>query len=288
MACSRAQAWQFAKGGARMNSSSIRSLLFSGAALLALFASGATLAQQTKVSEAQAPVTVTAPAWQKGDYWAKVDQTLLMDFGDLAHFRDADAKLGPPAAGEDRVVFMGDSITQGWHLDASFPGKPYVNRGISGQSSSQMVLRFRQDVIDLKPQVVLILAGTNDFAENTGPATDEQVEGNLKSMADLASANGIRVVLCSVLPAIHYWWHPELANPAARIAALNQWMKAYAAEKGYGYVDYYSAMKDADDGLPKKLSPDGVHPSPEGYAVMAPLAESAIEKALKGNGKPTT
>ena len=267
-----------------MNSKKLRSFVLSVVGPSVLFGTGAVMAQQTKAPEAQGPVMVTAPAWQKGDYWAKVDRTLLMDFGDLAHFRDADAKLGPPAAGEERVVFMGDSITQGWRLEESFPGKPYVNRGISGQSSSQMVLRFRQDVIDLKPKVVLILAGTNDFAENTGPVTDEQVEGNLESMADLATANRIRVVLCSVLPAIHYWWHPELANPASRIAALNRWMKAYAAEKGYIYVDYYSAMKDAEDGLPKKLSPDGVHPSPDGYAVMAPLAEAGIEKALKRRG----
>lgn len=259
----------------------IRSLLFF-IGVLGLWAAAAAMAQQPKAPEAQGPVTVTAPAWQEGDYWAKVDQRLLMDFGDLAHFHDADVKLGAPAAGEQRVVFMGDSITQGWHLEESFPGKPYVNRGISGQSSSQMVLRFRQDVIDLKPKVVVILAGTNDFAENTGPTTDEQVEGNVMSMADLASANGIGVVLCSVLPAIHYWWHPELANPALRIAALNQWMKGYAAEKGYAYVDYYSAMKDAESGLPKNLSRDGVHPLPAGYAVMAPLAEAGIEKALKG------
>lgn len=271
-----------------MNSITTHRFLFLIAVLPALFVPPVLRAQETKAvskaAEAQAPVLVTAPAWQKGDYWTKFDHQLLVDFADLSHFRDADVKLGPPAAGENRVVFMGDSITQGWRLEEFFPGKPYVNRGISGQSSSQMLLRFRQDVIDLKPKVVLILAGTNDFAENTGPATDEQVEGNLKSMADLAAANGIRVVLCSVLPAIHYWWHPELENPAPRIAALNQWIKVYAAKKGYVYVDYYSAMKDADGGLPKKLSPDGVHPSPEGYAVMAPLAEAGIERALKGRG----
>ena len=272
-----------------MNSMKNRSFFFFGAGILAFLISPALImAQQTKAPAAQGPVTVTGPAWQKGDYWVKVDQMLLMDFGDLAHFDDADVKLGPPAAGEQRVVFMGDSITQGWHLEEFFPGRPYVNRGISGQSSSQMLLRLRQDVIDLKPKVVLILAGTNDFAENTGPVTDEQVEGNQKSMADLATANGIRVVMCSVLPAIHYWWHPELENPAPRIAKLNEWMKAYAAEKGYVYVDYYSAMKDADGGLPKKSSPDGVHPSPDGYAEMAPLAEAGIESALKakdGEGK---
>ncbi len=208
------------------------------------------------------------------------EHQLLVDFANLARFKDANLKLGPPAAGENRVVFMGDSITQGWKLQESFPGKPYVNRGISGQTSSQMLLRFRQDVIDLQPKVVVILAGTNDFAENTGPVTLEQVEGNLMSMVQLANANGIRVVLCSVLPAVAFPWHPGL-SPAPRIARFNKWLRSYAADKGYVYVDYYSAMTDAAGGLTKKLSPDGVHPSAAGYAIMAPLAESGIEKALR-------
>ena len=266
-----------------MNRMKLRSFLFLPAALAAMFVPALLTAQkpQTAPETRGTPLTVTAPSWQKGDYWANFDHRLLVDFGDLAHFHDADQKLGPAAAGEDRVVFMGDSITEGWNLEESFPGKPYINRGISGQTSSQMLLRFRQDVIDLKPKVVVILAGTNDIAENTGPVTLEQVEGNLMSMAQLATANHIRVVLCSVLPSVHYWWHPELKDPAPRIVALNKWIKAYAAEKGYVYVDYYSAMADAAGGLPKKLSPDGVHPSAAGHAVMAPLAESGIEKALK-------
>lgn len=226
-------------------------------------------------------MTVTAPAWQNGPYWATVDHQLLLDFANLARFHDADLELSPPATGQDRVVFMGDSITEGWNLETSFPGRPYINRGISGQTSSQMLLRFRQDVIDLQPKVVLILAGTNDLAENTGPVTLEQVEGNLMSMAQLARANRIRVVLCSVLPTIHYWWHPELSDPTPRIAALNKWMESYASKRRYLYVDYYSAMKDPAGGLPKNLSKDGVHPSPAGYAVMAPLAQSGIEKAMK-------
>jgi lysophospholipase L1-like esterase len=253
------------------------------AACAALFIPAPLAAQKSAEAPAakESPVEVAAPAWQKGDYWAKFDHQLLVDFANLARFHDDDQKLGPPAAGEDRVVFMGDSITEGWNLQDSFPGKPYVNRGISGQSSSQMLLRFRQDVIDLQPKVVVILAGTNDLAENTGPVTPEQVEGNLASMAELATANGIRVVMCSVLPSVHYWWHADLENPAPRIVALNKWIKAYAAEKGYVYVDYYSAMADAAGGLPKKLSPDGVHPSADGHAIMAPLAEAGIEKALK-------
>ena len=202
-----------------------------------------------------------------------------MDFGWLAHFKEANAMLAAPKPGENRVVFMGDSITQGWKLDESFPGKTYINRGISGQTTPQMLVRFRQDVIDLKPKVVVILAGINDIAGNTGPMTLEQTEGNIASMAELARANGIRVVLCSVLPAFDFPWAPGL-TPAPKVVEVNTWMKQYAADKGDVYVDYYSAMKDERGGLPPTLSTDGVHPLPAGYAIMAPLAEAGIEKAL--------
>jgi lysophospholipase L1-like esterase len=177
---------------------------------------------------------------------------------------------------------MGDSITEGWHfdgLDGSFPGKPYINRGISGQTTPQMVLRFRQDVIDLKPKVAVIFAGINDIAGNTGPMTLEQTEGNLASMAELAAANHIRVVMCSVTPAFDFPWSPGM-TPAPKVLALNAWIKAYAAQKGYVYVDFHTAMKDSRDGLPPNLSADGVHPLPAGYAEMAPLVEAGIEKAL--------
>ena len=254
------------------------------------FVISAALGQEpANVPETKAPApTQTAPATTPepkpvmhpdNDYWRKHDQLLMTDFGWLAKFKEADVKLGPPAAGENRVVFMGDSITEGWHLDESFPGKPYINRGISGQTTPQMVLRFRQDVIALQPKVVVILAGTNDIAGNTGPETLEQIEDNLASMADLAHANGIRVVLCSILPAFDYWWAPGL-TPAPKIDAVNTWMKAYAVDHGYVYVDFHSAMKDERDGLPKSLSPDGVHPAPAGHAVMAPLVEAGIAKAL--------
>jgi len=178
---------------------------------------------------------------------------------------------------------MGDSITEGWHFtgaDGFFNGEPYINRGISGQTTPQMLVRFRQDVIALKPKVVVILAGTNDIAGNTGPMTIEQTEDNLASMADLAVANHIRVVLCSVLPAFDYPWKRGL-EPAPKILAINAWMKALAAAKNYVYVDYHSAMRDEHDGLPPALSHDGVHPLPAGYAVMKPLVEAGIEKALK-------
>jgi lysophospholipase L1-like esterase len=224
----------------------------------------------------------TAPLHPDNDYWRQHDRQLLTDFPDLARFRDENTGIGAPAPGENRVVFMGDSITQGWHIDQSFPGKPYVNRGIGGQTTPQMVLRFRQDVIALLPKVVVILAGTNDIAGNTGPENLSQIEDNLASMADLAHTNGIGVVLCSVLPAFDYPWQPGL-TPAPKIDELNTWIRRYAGDKGYVYVDYHSAMKDGRDGLPSNLSKDGVHPLPGGYAVMAPLAQAGIEKALQGS-----
>jgi lysophospholipase L1-like esterase len=220
------------------------------------------------------------PAEHTGEYWTKHDRELTVDFGDLERYKAADEALGMPAAGVRRVVFMGDSITDAWKIEDSFPGKPYVNRGISGETTPQMLVRFRQDVIDLEPSVVVMLAGTNDIAGNTGPMTLEQTEENLASMADLATANGIKVVLCSILPAFDYPWSPGL-EPAPKIATLNQWIKSYAARKGYIYVDYYSAMKDDRGGLPPALSKDGVHPLPAGYAIMAPLVEAGIEQALK-------
>src|SRR5580692_794054 len=231
-----------------------------------------------------APVqTQNPPAPPPMSAWERAHQEQLRnDWPWLARFKEDDLKLPAPAPGETRVVFMGDSITEGWHFDkpeGSFPGKPYINRGISGQTSPQMVLRFRQDVIELQPKVVVILAGTNDIAGNTGPMTLEQTEDNLASMADLATANRIRVVLCSVLPAYDFGWHPGL-EPAPKIVVLNAWIKSYAAEKGYVYVDYHSAMKDQRDGLPANLSKDGVHPLPAGYAVMAPLVEAGIKSAL--------
>ncbi len=250
-------------------------------ALVGLLSTAALAAQapaaptETKAAPAQAAPPVSA--WQR-----EFDARMLTDFGWLNRFKEADLALGLPAKGEDRVVFMGDSITEGWHFDgpdAAFKGKPYINRGISGQTTPQMLVRFRQDVIDLKPKVVVILAGINDVAGNTGPMTLEETEGNLASMAELAAANDIRVVMCSVLPAFDFPWRPGM-TPAPKVVALNEWIKAYAAEKGHVYVDYYSAMKDERGGLPAKLSADGVHPLPAGYAIMQPLVEAGIEKAL--------
>jgi len=267
---------------ALMDKTRVRASVLTAVTLTALFAAAALDAQRTE-EPASMPETKAPPAMPthpNSAYWIEHDKQLAVDFGGLERYKEADVRLGAPAAGEDRVVFMGDSITDAWKLEQSFPGKPYVNRGISGQTTPQMLVRFRQDVIDLKPKAVIILAGTNDIAGNTGPMTLEETENNIASMADLATANGIGVVICSVLPAYDYSWAPGL-EPAAKIAEVNEWLKKYTAEKGYVYVDYYSAMKDAHGGLPPNLSHDGVHPLPAGYAVMAPLAEAGIEKALK-------
>jgi len=206
----------------------------------------------------------------------------LADWPRLARYRQANAELGSPKPGEQRVVFYGNSITDSWarYFDAQFPGKPYVGRGISGQTTPQLLVRFRQDVIELKPAAVVILAGTNDIAGNTGPSTQAMIEANFASMVELAKANGIRVVLASVLPAFDYPWRPGV-EPAAKIVALNEWLKRYAAEHDVVYLDYWSAMADARQGLRAELSSDGVHPNERGYQLMAPLAERAIAQALR-------
>lgn len=258
----------------------IRATWLVSATLVGLFAIAMPPAQEEPASAPETKAPAPIAPHPNSAYWTEHDRQLLVDFGGLERYKEADVQLGPPAAGENRVVFMGDSITDGWKLEQSFPGKPYVNRGISGQTTPQMLVRFREDVIDLQPKVVVILAGTNDIAGNTGPMTLEETEANIASMADLATANGIRIVLCSVLPAFDYAWAPGL-EPAPKIAEVNDWLKKHAADKGYVYVDYYSAMKDARGGLPPNLSHDGVHPLPAGYAIMAPLAQAGIEKALK-------
>ena len=208
--------------------------------------------------------------------------TPQQDWPNLAKYREANAQLPPPARGENRVVFYGNSITEGWaqYFPKMFPGKPYIGRGISGQTTPQMLVRFRQDVVALKPKVVVILAGTNDIAGNTGPSTIEMIEDNLASMTEIAKANGIRVVLSSVLPVYDYAWRPGL-EPAPKIMALNKWMKDYAARTGSVYLDYHTPMADARQGMRADLTNDGVHPTEAGYRVMAPLAEKAIAQALR-------
>jgi len=203
------------------------------------------------------------------------------DWPNLNRFRAENTALGLPVNGESRVVFLGNSITQGW-IEARpefFAKRPYINRGISGQTTPQMLIRFRQDVIALQPKVVVILAGTNDIAGNTGPSTLEMIEDNLASMSELASANGIQVVLSSVLPVYDYPWKPGL-KPAEKIVTLNAWIKQYCAKKGFIYLDYFSSMVDERNGMKAALTKDGVHANLEGYKVMEPLVEAAIRKAL--------
>jgi lysophospholipase L1-like esterase len=203
------------------------------------------------------------------------------DWPNLARFHDENAKLGMPAPGEKRVIFMGNSITQGWS-DFSpefFAGRPYINRGISGQTTPQMLIRFRADVIALKPVVVVILAGTNDIAGNTGPSTLEMIIDNIASMAELAKSNDIKVIICSVLPAFDYPWKPGL-NPNEKIPALNNMLKKYADDNGFIYLDYFAAMVDDRKGMRAELTYDGVHPNLAGYKVMEPMVEAAIEKAI--------
>lgn len=210
-------------------------------------------------------------------------ENMLQDWPDFARYRAENAALPAPAVTENRVVFMGDSITDGWgHGSAFFPGKPYINRGISGQTTPQMLVRFRADVIALQPKVVVILAGTNDIAGNTGPSTPQMIEDNLMSMTQLAQANHIRVVLASILPAADYPWKPGI-DPVAEIRAVNTWMRDYSVRSGAVYLDYYSAMATPEGAMKDGLSKEGVHPTPAGYAVMAPLAEKAIDQALMEN-----
>jgi lysophospholipase L1-like esterase len=213
---------------------------------------------------------------------AQPQDRVRTDWAYLERYRAENAALKPPAAGENRVVFMGNSITEGWakYFPAMFPSKPYIGRGISGQTTPQMLVRFRQDVIALNPRVVVLLAGTNDIAGNTGPSTLEMIEDNITSMAELARANGIAVVLCSVLPAHDFAWKKGLA-PAQKIVALNAWIKRYAASHGAAYVDYHSALADERQGLKAAFSPDGVHPNEAGYRIMAPLVEKGITEALR-------
>jgi lysophospholipase L1-like esterase len=210
-------------------------------------------------------------------------QKTLQDWPNLSRYRADNATIQPPKAGEHRVVFMGDSITDSWGRQHGqfFPGKPYINRGISGQTTPQMLIRFRPDVIALKPRAVVILAGTNDIAGNTGPMTLEDIQGNLQSMAELAKANGIRVVLASVLPTSDYIRQQTDRRPNETIRALNDWIKAYAGKNGHVYLDYYSAMLDDSGVLKKELTYDGLHPNAAGYEVMAPLAEKAVAQALR-------
>jgi lysophospholipase L1-like esterase len=262
--------------------------------LLVVLATAAALLLQSGSLSAQQGLGGAAPAMpanilQCADVSAALlavanQDTRLRDWANLGRYREANRSAKPV------VVFMGDSITDFWQQErfgGFFPGKNYADRGISAQTTPQMLLRFRPDVVALKPRAVVILAGTNDIAGNTGPMTDEDIQGNLASMSELAKASGIRVVLASILPVSAY----HVANPSvvpqttrrpmARIKAINDWMKSYAAANQHVYLDYFSAMVDNTGMLKSELSADDLHPNAAGYKVMGPLAEAAIAQALK-------
>jgi lysophospholipase L1-like esterase len=238
---------------------------------------------------AQTPVLQNAI--EQRDHWRGNRVGVYMnDFGERGRYRRANAALKAPAPGERRVVFLGDSITDLWALETAFPGKPYVNRGISGQTTAQMLVRFRQDVLDLKPKAVVLLAGTNDIAGNSGPVTDDEIEGNYSTMAELCRAHGIALVLASIVPVHNYTPQSQLAfalRPPDRIAALNRWLKAAAAAGGHVYLDYFTAMVDDHGLLRRELAEDGLHPNQAGYAIMARLAGAAIAKALAAPTRST-
>lgn len=210
-------------------------------------------------------------------------QRVLQDWPNLGRYSADNAKVPPPAPGEERVVFMGDSITDSWgrRYGKFFEGKPYVNRGISGQTTPQMLVRFRPDVLAHKPKAVVFLAGTNDIAGNTGPMTLEQIQGNLQSMAELARANGVRVVMASVLPVCDTIRVQTERRPMEKIKALNEWIRQYTQQTGAVYLDYFSAMLDESGVLKRELTYDCLHPNDAGYEVMGPLAAKAIAEALR-------
>jgi lysophospholipase L1-like esterase len=237
-------------------------------------------------SHSEPPVGIdellTAPPASLSPEQVAALQSRLADFAQLTHYRADDERLSRARTAAPRVVFLGDSITDNWSSSAgtTFPwGKAYINRGISGQTTAQMLLRFRQDVIDLHPATVLILAGTNDIAGNTGASTLPMIEDNLRSMTELAKSNHIRVILASLLPVSDYPWRTGL-RPAAKVRSLNAWIKRYAGSAGATYLDFYSALTNADGGMDATLAADGVHPTDAGYAVMTPLAQRAIDETL--------
>jgi lysophospholipase L1-like esterase len=246
------------------------------------------MAQSSTPVPAQ-PAAATDPCAEINAQFTRAD-TKLKDWPALSRYRDLNTATALPAKGEQRVVFLGDSITDSWDdpkYGGFFPGKPYINRGISGQTTPQMLIRFRPDVIALKPKVVVILAGTNDLAGNTGPTTLAAIQDNFTSIAELARLNKIEIVFASILPISDYEIRDgkpivqSVRRPPEQIKALNEWMKKYAADHKLTYLDYYSAMVDDKGFLKDELSNDGLHPNDKGYAVMAPLAVEAIGRALK-------
>ena len=231
------------------------------------------------LSEEKTEALKNKEAW---DNLAKYyDEKLHKDWASLARYEDDNARLGAPAPGEQRVIFMGDSITDSWINDDPdfFKTNKYVDRGIGGQTTPQMLVRFREDVVNLHPQVVIILAGINDIAENTGPSKIENVAGNIFTMCEVATVHGCKPILCSVLPTTGFPWHAGL-DPIPLISKLNALLQDYARARNLAYVDYYSALVAGDKGMPKDRARDGLHPNLAGYKVMEPLAKAAIDKTL--------
>jgi len=240
-----------------------------GATLAALLLSGSLLAGQTPDNSARI---------QELEHEVEAARHRLMDWAGLTRYGSDDTEVPPPKPDENRVVFLGDDLTEKWE-GPFFPGKPYINRGIERQTTPQMLVRFQQDVVGLHPKVVVIQGGSNDLAGFTGPATEATIGQNLTSMTQLAKANGIRVVLSSVTPVCNCYTNQTARRPQGKIIGLNGWIKRYAASSGAAYLDYYSALASGRD-FKKDLTADGLHPNETGYRVMAPLAEEAISKAL--------
>jgi lysophospholipase L1-like esterase len=251
-------------------------------AILLILGSAFAQAQNNPQDGKQAPVVRQKPTPEQMEAFRKsMEEQMRNDWANLARYKADNAKIGLPGAGEDRVIFMGNSITDFWinNMPEFFAGKSYIDRGISGQTTPQMLIRFRQDVIDLKPKVVVILAGINDINGNTGPSTLEMIEDNLKSMVEISQANNIQVILSTVLPCDSIYVRPDL-HPAERVVQLNVWIKKYSSDKGCGYIDYFSSLANERNGLKKEFTNDGIHPNKSGYAIMAPLADEAIKKVL--------
>jgi lysophospholipase L1-like esterase len=211
----------------------------------------------------------------------RMNEMFRTDFANLKRYAVENENVGLPANNEDRVVFMGNSITEWWepYWNTYFADKPYINRGIAGQTTAQMLIRFKPDVISLKPKVVVILAGINDITGMTGPTTNKMIEDNISSMVEIAQANNIKVILSSVLPCSNIAGRPDL-KPAARVVELNKWLNEYANGNNCIYIDYFSSLTDGKNGLKDEYTEDGVHPTKKGYDIMAPLAEKAIQKTL--------